>query len=347
MNAIEEIEAQLRRSVAALNPSPGPAPAEPRHWASGAFPRRLGTRRSVTIAAATVASAVALAVGLLSSGSAVSPSPALAAVLQHLAQIAANGPSLVPGPGQYLNVDSIGRNASFGGLADGKTCIAYGIDHRQVWTAADGSGLLRDTSRPATFTSPEDRALCLSKEPKTEFSAGTSNLWFADQCFQLGPTNDMQALSTDPSTLLREMRKLDGGPRTAAEDFVHIGDFLRGTDARPALRAALYRAAALIPGVRLLGMVPDHVGRRGLGVALTHHGITNELIFNSVTAALLGEQSTGKPPGSNSWTVYLGSHLVRRVPYPSPVALTSPCRHGMGYMSSVPGGTVMMGRRVK
>jgi len=345
MNAIEEIEGQLRRSVAALNPSSSAEPAKPRRRARNAFARRMATRRPVTIATAAVAAAVALAVGLLSSGSAVGPSPALAAVFQHLAQIAANGPSLVPGPGQYLNVDSISRGASFGGFADGKTCITYGIDHRHVWTAVDGSGLLRDTSGPATFTSPADRALCLSKEPKAELSAGASNLWFADGCFQLGPTNDMEALSTNPRTLLRQMRKLDGGPRTAAEDFVHIGDFLRGTDARPALRAALYRAAALIPGVRLLGTVRDHDGRRGLGVAFTSHGERNELIFNPRTAALLGEQSGGSAPGENSWSVYLDSRVVSRLPYPSPVPLTSPCHHTMGYVSHVPGGTVMSGRR--
>ena len=63
----------------------------------------------------------------------------------------------------------------------------------------------------------------------------------------------VNALSTDPGTLLVQMRRADGGPRSAGEDFVHVGDFLRETDARPALRAALYRATALIPGVRLLG----------------------------------------------------------------------------------------------
>jgi hypothetical protein len=146
---------------------------------------------------------------------------------------------------------------------------------------------------------------------------------------------------------LRQMRRLDGGPRTAAEDFVHVGDFLRGTDARPALRAALYRAAALIPGVQLLGTVRDHDGRRGFGVAFTRHGVRNELIFSPRTAALLGEQSSGKTSGSSSWTVYLGSHLVRRVPDPSPVALTSPCHNTAGYISTVRGGSVMMGRRIR
>jgi hypothetical protein len=347
MNAIEAIEAQLSRSVAALNPDSGaPSTVKPRRSAPGALRHTL-RMRTATLAAAGVIAGIVLALALLSSGSAVGPSPAVAAALHNLARIAARGPSLVPGAGQYLYSDSIGRNAAFGGLVDGSTCIFYGVDHRQVWIGADGSGLLRETAGPATFTSPGDRALCLSRAPKAEFSAGTSNLWFANGCFRLGPTNDMQALSTDPRALLRQMRKLDGGPRTAAEDFVHVGDFLRETDARPALRAALYRAAALIPGVRLLGTVRDHSGRRGLGVALTHLGVTNELIFNPRTAALLGEQSSGRAPGSSSWTVYLGSRLVRHLPYPSPVALTSPCHNTAGYISSVRGGSVMMGRRIK
>jgi hypothetical protein len=81
---------------------------------------------------------------------------------------------------------------------------------------------------------------------------GTSNLWFAPRCFSIGPNDDVNALSTDPRKLFVQMRRADGGPRSAGEDFVHVGDFLLETDARPALRAALYRAAAPIPGVQPL-----------------------------------------------------------------------------------------------
>jgi hypothetical protein len=347
MNAIEEIEARLRRSVAALNPSSADPPAERRRWPSNArwTVARWGAARAVVVAA--VAAAVLLVLGLPSSGPAAGPSPAVAAVLQHLARIAARGPSLVPGPGQYLYVDSMNDYPAIAVSPRGQGCIAYATDHRQIWVAADGSGLLRETSGPSTFTSASDRALCLSTRPRITSAGGTSNLWFADQCFELGPTNDMQALSTNPRTLLRQMRKLDGGPPGPAEDFVHIGDFLRETDARPALRAALYRAAALIPGVELLGLVRDHGGRRGLGVALVHDGVRNELIFNPRTAALLGEQSTGKAPGSSSWAVYVGSRLVRGVPYRSPLALTPPCHHGAGSMRNVRGGSVMTGRPAK
>jgi hypothetical protein len=167
--------------------------------------------------------------------------------------------------------------------------------------------------------------------------SGTSNLWFAPDCFSIGPNNDVNALSTDPRKLLVQMRRADGGPRSAGEDFVHIGDFLRETDARPALRAALYRAASLIPGVRLRGTVRDHLGRSGLGVAYRTH----ELIFNPRTATLMAEQ-TVRDPG---WTVYLASRVVNRLPRRSPLPLTPPCVNDGGSITHTPAGDVQTGPR--
>jgi hypothetical protein len=224
-------------------------------------------------------------------------------------------------------------------------CVISAVQHREVWIGADGSGLLRESSGPPTFSSPADQANCQKASSDVLGTAGTSNQWFAADCFELGPTNDMQSLSTDPSTLLAQMRTIDGGPLTPAEDFVHVGDFLRETDASPALRAALYRAAAQIPGVQLLGTVQDHLGRQGLGVALTTDTVRHELIFNSETAALMGEQSFGSAAGSNSWAVYLDSRLTDTLPAPSPVPLTPPCNRGAGYSQDVPGGTAVTGAR--
>ncbi|MGO9955181.1 MAG: CU044_5270 family protein [Solirubrobacteraceae bacterium] len=349
MNAIEEIERHLRASVAARKPNSAGSPVELQGRRRGARASKATSlrtrRRSIQAAAVAVAiGGVVLSLGLVASGPAPGPSPAVAAVLERLARIAASGPSLVTGPGQYLYVDSMSDYAAFAVGGRGKACISYATDHRQIWIGSDGSGLLRETSGPSTYTSPSDRAYCLSMTPPPTSAGGTSNLWFAAQCVELGPTNDMQSLSTNPRTLLREMRRIDGGPPGPAEDFVHVGDFLRETDASPALRAALYRAAALIPGVHPLGLVRDHIGRLGLGVALVADHVRNELIFDRRTAALLGEQSTGQAAGSSSWAVYLTSRLVDRLRYPSPVTLTPPCDHGAGYGRTVPGGTVMTGR---
>ena len=143
-----------------------------------------------------------------------------------------------------------------------------------------------------------------------------------------------------PHILLRQMRRLDGGPQTRAEDFVHVGDFLRETDAPARIRAALYRAAALIPGVQLLGWVHDHYGRRGLGISYSAKGSTSELIFNSKTGELLGEQSTGQ---IKDWSVYLHDRVVNHLPSRAPAPLKPPCIRTEGTIKHTAHGDVMVG----
>jgi hypothetical protein len=346
MTALDQIERQLRDSVAARAATDAaPARSSTRSARGTAGRWSLPRRRPLLLAAAAVVIAgVLLALGLTDAGTGSGPSPAIAAVMNRLARIAASGPSLAPKTGQYLSVRSVSDYPAIIGTTGRTPCVTYAIDHRHVWIAADGSGLLRDTTGSTTYPTPSDRALCASIIHRPSTSGETSNLWFADECFELGPTNDMQALSTNPRTLLQQMRRIDGGPRTPAEDLVHVDDFLRETDASPRLRAALYRAAAIIPGVQLLGSVRDHFGRQGLGVALTAHRARTELIFNPHTAALMGEQSTGSTPGSSYWAVYLSSRVVNHQPYPSPAPLTPPCHAGAGYSHKVPGGTVMTGQ---
>jgi hypothetical protein len=297
--------------------------------------------RGTLVAAAVVG--VAAAVDVFGSGSPTAPSPAVAAVLGRLADVAAAGPSTVPGPGQYLYVDSENDYPSITEARHG-LCVTHATEHRRIWIGADGSGLLRETAGATTFTSPADRAACQTVISNDQLVGGrTSDLWFAPRCFMLGPTNDMRALSTDPRVLLAEMRRIDGGPPGPAEDFVHVGDFLRETDASPALRAALYRAAALIPGVRLLGGVRDHLGRLGLGVAYDAHGERQELIFNPRTSALMGEQVVAASGSASSWAVYRESRIVDRLPGRPPAPLTPPCVNGGGIGRQTPHGAVMVG----
>jgi hypothetical protein len=325
-DTITVARAALTRAIAAAALAPSPPR---RHYAARAW-RVRGALLTATLAIAV------LVVWPFGSGGGSSVSPALAATLNQLGQIAANGPSLVPHRGQYLYVESASNQES-DAIVNGKECFTYASERRRVWIGAHGSGLLRESFGTATFTSAADRSLCDAMPKGAISQPGTSNLWFAPHCFSIGPNNDVNALSTDPRTLLVEMRRADGGPRSAGEDFVHVGDFLRETDARPALRAALYRATALIPGVRLLGTVRDHLGRTGLGVAYRNH----ELIFNPRTAALMAEQTIGGP----GWTVYLASRVVNRLPRRSPLPLTPPCINYGGFITHTPAGDVQTGAR--
>ncbi len=77
------------------------------------------------------------------------------------------------------------------------------------------------------------------------------------------------------------------------------------------LRAAIYRAASVIPGIQSLGAVHTHDGRRGVGFAYTAQGSTSELIFDPQTGQLLGERSTGD---LNYWEDYQPERIVNGLP---------------------------------
>jgi len=69
---------------------------------------------------------------------------------------------------------------------------------------------------------------------------------------------------------------------------VAIGDMLRYSAAPPATSAALYRAAARIPGVTTRPDAVDAAGRHGVAVTRTHDGERNEWIFDKDSLRLLG-----------------------------------------------------------
>jgi RNA polymerase sigma-70 factor (ECF subfamily) len=305
--------------------------------------RRLPRVRVFALAAGPVAAAVIIVGVFVLGSSPIGPSSAAAAVLNRLAQRIAAQP-LTPQPGQYLYVDSKNDYSSTAVRANRSgpsgSCTTFALRRRQIWIGADGSGLIRETTGPTQYASAGDRAACLEEDPKgtLQSAGGTSNDWFAAQCLLAGPPGggDWSAISTDPHELLQQMRERDGGPPTAAEDFVHVGDFLRETGAPPAVRAALYQAAALIPGVKSLGTVRDHDGRSGLGIAYDNF----ELIFDSQTGELLAEQTSG--PGGY-WATYQPEQVVDSFPSESPLPLTPPCDRGSGYSHEVAGGSVTTG----
>jgi hypothetical protein len=297
-------------------------------------PRRRAPRAVGLLAAAAIAAVVALALGTGSSA----PTPALAATLHHLADVAAQqSPVVAPHTGQYLYVDSVNANDS-DAYANGRACIALVPEHRQIWIAANGAGRLLETDGPPTFATPHDHAVCDAMHATPQ--PGTSDNWFASGCLTIGFADKIPAASMgDPGTLLAELRKLDGGPLTPAEDFVHIGDVLRESDASPALRAAVYRAAATIPGVKLLGPTKDHLGRAGVGIGYPGGGALHELILDPRTSALLGEQTVDTATGRVlDWDAYRTSKIVNGIPVRAPGRLAPPCVNGGGYDHEVGNG---------
>ncbi|WIX93431.1 CU044_5270 family protein [Amycolatopsis sp. DG1A-15b] len=102
----------------------------------------------------------------------------------------------------------------------------------------------------------------------------------------------LASLPTDPRALLdRIYTETKGhGSTPDQEAFVTIGDMLRESAAPPQITAALYRAAALIPGVTSVPDATDAAGRRGVAVARDDGFVRTEWIFNAATDELLGER---------------------------------------------------------
>lgn len=102
----------------------------------------------------------------------------------------------------------------------------------------------------------------------------------------------LAGLPTDPHTLLAMIytEEQGHGPDPDSEAFTTIGDLLRESVPPPAVSAALYRAAALIPGVQLEPDVVDAAGRHGVAVARTSQDVRYEWIFDRTSLLMIGER---------------------------------------------------------
>jgi hypothetical protein len=107
------------------------------------------------------------------------------------------------------------------------------------------------------------------------------------------PYSKLLDLPRDPEALYRRMHdaavECECGNGVDQETFVIAGDLLRDNPIPTDLRAAVLRAAALIPGIELLDHQRDAAGRPGVGVAFDGVGQRGVLIFDPKTYELLGE----------------------------------------------------------
>jgi hypothetical protein len=102
---------------------------------------------------------------------------------------------------------------------------------------------------------------------------------------------DLSRLPTDPSALLARFQAGTYGSNDPAAIFATIGQLLEDPEgSSPAVRAALYQVAAMLPGTSNLGTTTDHTGQSGTGVALTEDGIRYILVVDPDNGALLGTE---------------------------------------------------------
>lgn len=247
-------------------------------------------RRTVLIPAVAMVVAAGIAAAVTIGSSVPAPAPVArgnAPAVALLAEVAATagGQALSPvGDGQYVYVDSM--------VAFGHSTATVGPDGTVTQDGAEPAGA---SYRRQAWISVAD--LCrdglvrqMGQDLPLTHSGGGA-------CPDRGSLNDptfrlLASLPTDPHALLARIHAATAGHGTSddAEAFITIGDLLRESIAPPPVSAALYRAAALIPGVTVVPDVTDAVGRHGTAVARVDDGELNEWIFDPATRQLLGER---------------------------------------------------------
>jgi hypothetical protein len=168
---------------------------------------------------------------------------------------------------------------------------------REIWVAENGEGRLRTEVGEVDFLSerdeqawqaagsPEIRRDSVSDDRFPGGDPGGTDLYF----------ESFDGLPTDPDAMYRvvEERSRNQGITLHQQMFDTVGSLLRETNASPDIRAALFRAAAKIPGVTLTENVTDPKGRSGVALSLSYDPggriMRNELVFDPNTSALLAE----------------------------------------------------------
>lgn len=215
----------------------------------------------------------------------------LATVVDHISLAAARQPALEPREDQYVYIESqvsFMRSLSKDGE---ETNWVDPLHKRQIWKT------------------PDDKKGWLY-EPGDSFGAKNG------ESLDIGPTrgsslrhsyNKMRALPTDPDALLKKLYP-EGGkagdPDADWDAFKEAGAMLHEQLAPPETSAALYKAAARIPGVTLVEKTTDARGRPGIAVAFVRGDSRFEWVFDKTSYAYLGQREVllkaayGMKPGT-------------------------------------------------
>jgi len=169
------------------------------------------------------------------------------------------------------------------------------VHDREIWLSVDGKGegLLEEGKEPPQKLEQEGQLL--GDAPRK-------------------PTYDnyraLSKLPTDPDEMLDWLYETSADevdeerPDKDYAAFVLFGDLIRESLMPPEVSAALYRAAAKIPGVEVVPDVKDTAGREGVAVTRTGgDGEVEQLIFDEKTYAYLGEReldADGRLTGSQA-----------------------------------------------
>ena len=269
--------------------------------------RRIGYSAACTAVAATLVTGLIMSdmVGL--AGWRGGADPAAAAVLNEASALTIAAADPVLNPGQYLRVDT---SAVYPGLGpadkDGREIFFLSITEDQLYIPAnlnDDWVWMRGMRKPYQSFGPESEAAMQSEWEQSLAKRGSpdyqENVRAPGGAFYGSPSSDVEmlaALPRDPYQLLNNIYRttLGQGPSPDGEALVWISDTLRGGGIPADLRGALYKAAAMIPGVIITEGAATLNGRTGIAIGRQESGQKTRLdmIIDPETGEMIGERTT-------------------------------------------------------
>ncbi|MDQ0908527.1 hypothetical protein QFZ22_004512 [Streptomyces canus] len=222
-------------------------------------------------------------------------------LLDHISLAAADTSEPAVRDDQFLYIASKVASTYPKTVDDKTTVVSEKLHSRQVWESPDGrNGWLIEPGN----TSEDGITLAGPNPIRSAY-------------------HRLAQLPTDPGALLRKIYQESDAtrdpevPRDQAA-FVAIGDLLTESYPPANLTAALYKAAAEIPGVVAVDDAVDAVGRHGVAIARLDEqsGQRTEWIFDKKTYAFLGERSVQVEPsetfkkGTVTFTVAITQRAV-------------------------------------
>jgi len=242
--------------------------------------RARAPRRRFAVIAVPLATATAIVAAVLAGavGSKTASTDADAVDLLHrIAEVAAAKKSVPVRDDQYVYVRTQGSMK----FSENDVRIL----REASWNAVDGkrAGLRRIT----VLVGPPFRA----RDPFSGYSKGTHDMRLSPDP-NVTTFRELQALPTDPDALLEKIyagTKGEGQTRESAA-LEKIGDMLPDATLLPELDAALYRAAAKMPGVSVVTDAKDYTGRSGIGLSFKERDGRTVWVFDKKSLAFLGSR---------------------------------------------------------
>jgi hypothetical protein len=271
--------------------------------------QRTHVRRTLVVAGA-VAATVALGLTRIDiGGHEVGASPA-AAVLERAADVALKTSDPVVGPGQYLRITTIERNwmhperlieeseqppavidESLPIGSDGQPILFQDLRTQHMWVPydRDGTWVFDEESHTLRSLSVDGKKYTAGEKYHVWTSkGGTSTNWHSYSKYQ--DADWYASLPRDPERLLEELLK-DAHSYMPVEHYAALDEavtpVLTSGLAPADIRAALFRALADEPQVRIVGGVTHVDGKAAIALRM---GYAQELLFDQTTGQYIGHQ---------------------------------------------------------